>query len=170
MSIAIGEGRDTIRARSLGVEFALGSLMRGEWRAAEMRLVGPQVSLGLDASGHVRAPSLAVAFKPDELSVDRLSIENGTIMLTNAANGASVTLGRVSFNGEARSLVGPIKGEGACHVAGRLYPYRIALGRLSEEGVVQAAPQCRSRGSSAQYRSRRDAGLRCRRTALRRRC
>ena len=49
--IAIGDGRDTIRARSLGVEFALGPLMRGEWRAAEMHLAGPQVSLGLDASG-----------------------------------------------------------------------------------------------------------------------
>ena len=44
--ISIGEGRDTIRAGSLGIEFALGPLMRGEWRAAEMHLVGPQVSLG----------------------------------------------------------------------------------------------------------------------------
>ncbi len=62
--IAIGDGSDTIRARSLGVEFALGPLMRGEWRAAEMHLAGPQISLGLDASGHVRAPNFAVAFKP----------------------------------------------------------------------------------------------------------
>ena len=39
---------DKVRARSLGFEFALGPLMRGEWRAAEMHLVGPQLSLGLD--------------------------------------------------------------------------------------------------------------------------
>lgn len=135
--IAIGDGRDMIRARSLGVEVALGPLMRGEWRAAEMHLAGPQISLGLDASGHVRLPNLAVAFKPDELSVDRLSIEDGTVTLTNAANGASITLGRVSFNGEARSLVGPVKGEGAVTVAGQLYPYRIAVGRLSDEGALK---------------------------------
>jgi uncharacterized protein involved in outer membrane biogenesis len=135
--IAIGDGRDTVRARSLGVEFALGSLMRGEWRAAEMHLAGPQVSVGLDASGRVRAPSLAIAFKPDELSVDRLSIEDGTITLTNEANGASVTLGRVWFNGEARSLVGPVKGEGAVTIADQLYPYRIALGRLSDESALK---------------------------------
>ncbi|MFZ0104134.1 MAG: AsmA family protein, partial [Pseudolabrys sp.] len=103
--IAIGDGPDTIRARTLGVEFALGSLMRGEWRAAEVRLAGPQISLGLDTSGRVRAPGFTVAFKPDELSVDRLSIEDGTVTLTDAANGASVTLDRVRFNGEARSLV-----------------------------------------------------------------
>ena len=124
--IAIGDGRDTIRAQSLGAELALGPLMRGEWRAAEMHLAGPQISFGLDASGRVRAPNLAVAFKPDELSVDRLSIEDGTVILTNEANGASVTLGRVSFNGEARSLVGPVKGEGAVTIAGQLYPYRVA--------------------------------------------
>ena len=135
--IAIGDGRDTIRARSLGVEFALGPLMRGEWRAAEMHLAGPQVSLGLDASGHVRAPNLAVAFKPGELSVDRLGIEDGTVTLTNVANGAIITLGQVSFNGEARSLIGPVKGEGAVNVAGQLYPYRVAVGRLSDEGTLK---------------------------------
>ena len=135
--IAIGEGRDTIKARSLGIEFALGSLMRGEWRAAEMRLVGPQVGLALNASGHVRAPNLAVAFKPDELSVDRLSVENGTIILTNDANGASLTLERVSFIGEARSLVGPIKGEGGVAVAGQLYPYRLSVGRMSDDGTLK---------------------------------
>ena len=85
----------------------------------------------------VRAPNLAVAFKPDELSVDRLSIEDGTVTLTNAANGASITLEQVSFNGEARSLVGPVKGEGAVTVAGQLYPYRVAVGRLSDEGTLK---------------------------------
>jgi large subunit ribosomal protein L24 len=135
--IAIGEGRDTIRARSLGVEFALGPLMRGEWRAAEMHLAGPQLSLGLDAAGRVRAPSLAVAFNPDELSVDRLSIDDGTIMLTDAASGANTILSDVRFNGEARSLVGPVKGEGAVTLAGQPYSYRIAVRRLGEEGELK---------------------------------
>ena len=135
--IQIGDGADTIRARSLGVEFALGSLMRGEWRAAELHLVGPHVRLGLDSSGRVQTPNLAMAFKPDELSIDRLSIEDGTVVLTDAASGTSLTLGRVWFNGEARSLIGPVKGEGAVTVAGALYPYRLALGRVSETGTLK---------------------------------
>ena len=57
--IEIGSSAENkVRARSLGFEFALGALMRGEWRAAEMHLVAPQLSLGLDASGHVLAPNL----------------------------------------------------------------------------------------------------------------
>jgi AsmA-like C-terminal region/AsmA family len=135
--ISIGEGRDRIRARSLGIEFGLGPLMRGEWRAAEMHLVGPQVSLALDASGRVRAPNLAVAFKPDELSIDRLSIEGGTIVLTNEVNSATVALERVWFTGEARSLAGPLKGEGGVIVAGQAYPYRVALGRLNDDGALK---------------------------------
>ena len=135
--IQIGDGSDAIRARSLGVEFSLGSLIRGEWRAAELHLVGPHVRLGLDSSGRLQAPNLAVTFKPDELSVDRLSIEDGTVLLADGASGASLTLGRVWFNGEARSLVGPVKGEGAVTVAGALYPYRLALGRVSEVATLK---------------------------------
>ena len=135
--IEIGGGGETIRARSLDVELALGPLMRGEWRAAEMHLVGPQISLGLDKSGQVRAPNLAVAFKPDELSVDRLSIEDGTLTLTDVASGTNLTLGRLSFNGDARSLVGPVKGEGSVTIEGKLYPYRLTVGRLSEERTLK---------------------------------
>ena len=78
-----------------------------------------------------------MTFKPDELSIDRLSIEDGTVVLADAASGTSFTLGRVWFNGEARSLVGPVKGEGAVTVAGALYPYRLALGRASEAGTLK---------------------------------
>ena len=145
--ITVGDGDDAIHAKSLDVEFALGPLMRGEWRATEMRLAGPQVSLGLDASGRVRAPTLAVSFRPDDLSINRLRIDDGTITLTNAANNGSITFGRVSFNGEVRSLVGPMKGEGSVTVAGKLYPYRLTTNRLSDDGSMRL----RVSADSAEY-------------------
>ena len=135
--IEIGGGDNKVRARALGFEFALGPLMRGEWRAAEMHLVGPQLRLGLDASGHVIAPNLAINFNPDSLSIDRLSVEDGKLTLTDAANGSSATLNGVWFNGEARSLLGPFKGEGAATVGTELYPFRIAAGRYSDNGAVK---------------------------------
>lgn len=136
--IEIGKaGQDNIRARSLGIEFALGPLMRGEWRATELHLEGPQISLGLDASGHVQAPSIAMGFDPDGLTIDRLSIEDGKVTLLDAANGASLTLDRFWFNGEARSLIGPLKGEGAVTIGGELYPFRIAAGRYSDDGGLK---------------------------------
>ncbi len=128
---------DKIRARALGFEFALGPLMRGEWRAAEVHLVAPQLSLGLDASGHMLAPNLAIKFSPDSLSIDRLSIEDGKVTLSDAANGARATLERLWFNGEARSLLGPFKGEGAVTIAGELYPFRIAAGRFGDDSALR---------------------------------
>ncbi len=136
--IEIGKrGGDNMRATSLGVEFSLGPLMRGEWRATELHLAGPRISLGLDAAGHVQAPIVAVGFNPDALAIDRLSIEDGKVTLTDAANGASVTLEGLWFNGEARSLVGPLKGEGSVTIGGELYPFRISAGRYSDDGGLK---------------------------------
>ena len=71
-----------LRARSLSIELALGSLMRGEIRAVEMRLVGPQFSIGLNSLGQVDWPAMAP--QTETLSIDRLSIEDGRAMLTDA--------------------------------------------------------------------------------------
>jgi uncharacterized protein involved in outer membrane biogenesis len=136
--VEIGKtGGNQIRARSLGFEFALGPLMRGEWHASEMHLVGPQLSLGLDASGHVQTPNLTINFSPDNLSIDHLSVEDGKVTLTDASNGARATLEGFWFNGEARSLLGPFKGEGAVTVGGELYPFRISGGRYSDDGGLK---------------------------------
>jgi large subunit ribosomal protein L24 len=136
--IEIGShSEDKIKARTLGFEFALGPLMRGEWRAAEIHLVGPQLNLGLDTSGHVLAPKLAIKFSPDTLSIDRLSIEGGQVTLTDAANGARARLDKVWFNGEARSLLGPFSGEGAVTLGGDLYPFRLSAGRYTEDGELK---------------------------------
>ena len=136
--IEIGRaGDDKVRARSLDIEFALGPLLRGEWRASELHLVGPQLNLGLDASGHLQAPNLAIGFDPDALSIDRLSIEDGKVTLSDAGADGSVTLEHVWFKGEARSLLGPIKGEGAANVGGDLYPFRLSAGRLSDDGKLK---------------------------------
>jgi uncharacterized protein involved in outer membrane biogenesis len=136
--IEIGRaGDETLRARSLGIEFALSPLMRGEWRASEMRLAGLEIKLGLDASGQVQAPNIALRFNPDALSIDRLSVEDSKVVLSDAANGTSVTLDRLSFNGEVRSLLGPFKGEGAVSVGGTLYSYRISVGRISDDGALK---------------------------------
>ncbi len=135
--IEIGSGVENIRARSLGFVFALGPLMRGQWHAAEVHLVGPQMNAGLDASGHVLAPNLSIQFSPDALSIDRLSIEDGRVTLTDAASGARATLDKLWFNGEARSLLGPFKGEGAVTIGGELYPFRLAAGRYDDDGALK---------------------------------
>jgi large subunit ribosomal protein L24 len=135
--IAIGKGNDQVRARALAIEFALAPLMRGQWHAAELHLTGATLRLGLDASGRLQAPNIPVNFSPDALSIDQLGIEDARVTLTNAANGGSIVLDKLWFNGEARSLLGPFKGEGAANVGGELYPFRLATGRAADDGAMK---------------------------------
>ena len=60
-SVAIGGANDpnNVSADKLDVEFSLGSLMRGEWRANELTLNGMALDLGLDA----RADRLAGLYR-----------------------------------------------------------------------------------------------------------
>lgn len=136
--VSIGDaGAGGFRAAALNIEFGLGPLMRGEWRAVEMRLDGPDVQLGLDAGGHFKAPGLSLNFDPEALSIERLVVSNGTLTLGDAASGATVALKNLWFNGDVRSLLGPVKGEGAFTAAGRLFPYRVSSGRYGADGTIK---------------------------------
>lgn len=136
--IEIGpSGPDSVRARSLGIEFSLGPLMRGDWRASELTVAGPQVRLSLDAAGRVKAPALTVGFDADALSVEKLAIEDGTGTLADASSGATTTFEKLWFNGDARSLLGPFKGEGAVTVGKELYPFRLSTSRYSDDAGVR---------------------------------
>jgi len=135
--VEIGGGDDKVAAKSLGIEFALGPLLRGEWHAAELHLSGVNLRLGLDAKGRVKAPNIPINFSPEALSIDQLSIEDSTVTLADAANGGKLVLDKLWFNGKAGSLLGPFSGEGATTVAGELYPFRLSTGRASDDGAIK---------------------------------
>jgi len=126
----------TLRARALGIEFALGALLRGEFRAAQLRLVGPQLTLGLDKDGRLALPQSAGGAALDTLSIERMNIEDAQLALADARNDSRVTLEKLWFNGEVRSLTGPIRGDGAFISSGGLYSYRVAAS-LPESGGVK---------------------------------
>ena len=133
--IALGPDRDATgpRARSLRIELGLGPLLRGEFRATEMRLVAPQFSLGLDRQGQIDWPPLALS--TDTLAIDRLSIEDGRATLTDASSQARLVLDKLWFAGEVRSLSGPIRGRGEFATGGGLYGYEISASRGGPEGI-----------------------------------
>jgi uncharacterized protein involved in outer membrane biogenesis len=132
IDIGLAGEASRLRSRSLRIELSLGSLMRGELRATEMKLVAPQLRIGLDARGQIDWPAMTLA--TETLSIDRLSIENGQATLTDAASGSTVVLDRVGFTGEVRSLTGPIRGSGEFMSRGTLYTYDFSAGRSGPEG------------------------------------
>ena len=135
--IEVGKGAGKLVVRSLAVELALAPLMRGDWRATELHIAGPQTTLGLDAVGQIDTAGFPVAFNPDALAIERLSVEDGKVTFVDAASGGAVTLNRLWFNGEARSLIGPFKGEGAVTIGEELYPFRLSSGRYSDDGAIK---------------------------------
>jgi uncharacterized protein involved in outer membrane biogenesis len=137
--IAVGDaaGGPHLRARELGIEFGLGPMFRGELRAVEMRLVGPDLRLGLDADGRLDWPKMQAGIDPDQLSIERLRVEDGRAALSDARNGAAVIVDKLWFAGELRSLVGPVKGEGGFSTEGERYFYRVSAGRADQDGAVK---------------------------------
>ena len=123
-----------VRARALRVEFALGSLVRGEWKIADARLEGPEFAVGLDKSGKLAWPAPSIGFDPEGVSIQKLSIDDGRALLADAASGSRIVLDKLEFKGELRSLAGPVKGEGSFVVAGQHYPYRLSVGRVGDDG------------------------------------
>ncbi len=132
--ITVGAGEE-MRARSLALEFSLGALVRGQWRAVEMRLAGPQFNLALDRSGRLGLPAAAAGFDVETLAIDRLNVDDGRAVLTDVASGSRLILDKLWFDGEVRSLIGPFRGEGAFVIGGELYGYRISASRAENDGL-----------------------------------
>jgi large subunit ribosomal protein L24 len=125
------------RARALRIEFALGDLMRGELRALDLKLQGPELTLGLDPSGRLAWSAPTIGLDPDAVSIEHLEIEDGRATLADAASGAHLLLEKLEFTGQVRSLLGPVKGEGSFAIDGQHYPFRLSVSRPGSDGGVK---------------------------------
>lgn len=122
-----------LRARSLSIELGLGSLVRGEIRAVETRLVGPQFGIGLNSLGRIDWPAMTP--HSDTVAIERLNIEDGRVVLTDAVSNSRVVLDKLWFRGQVRSLTGPFRGEGAFVSGSEIHGYKVSAGRLTDDGV-----------------------------------
>ncbi len=124
------------KVQEIYAELALGALMRGEVRAAELRIAGPEVSLQVSRRTAVpNCPRFALASIPSSFLIDKVAIENGRVSLSDRASGATLGLEGLWFRGELRSLIGPAKGEGGFTAAGERYGYRLAASRVGDDGI-----------------------------------
>jgi large subunit ribosomal protein L24 len=134
--VEIGRPGDAqaLRAKALGIEFALPPLLSGKFRAVELRLIAPELRVSLSQDGRAVLPNALAGIDTQALSIDKLVVEDASLQLTDAASGASAAMSKLWFNGEVRALPGPIRGEGAFVLDGALYGYRIATARPEANG------------------------------------
>jgi uncharacterized protein involved in outer membrane biogenesis len=138
-SVSFGGNNDLgkLRADKLDVEFSLGSLMRGEWRATELTVNGMAADLGLDATGRVDLPSTASgSFNLASLAIERLNL-TGRAALHDAASRSTLELNDIAFSGDVRSLAGSVRGDGNFTVAGTRYPFRISSGPSADGSATR---------------------------------
>ena len=129
-SVVVGGANDLgkVRADKLDVEFSLGSLMRGEWRATELTISRMALDLGLDASGRIDWPASTGKFSLGSLAIDRLNL-TGRIALHDAASHSTLELNDIAFSGDVRSLAGSVRGDGDFLFSGTRYPFRVSSGQ-----------------------------------------
>lgn len=129
-SVTVGGANDLgkVRADKLDVEFSLGSLMRGEWRATELTINGMALDLGLDPQGRIDWPASTGKFNLGSLSIDRLNL-TGRIALHDAASRGTLELNDIAFAGDVRSLAGSVRGDGNFVLSGERYPFRVSSGQ-----------------------------------------
>ncbi|RYX89355.1 MAG: AsmA family protein [Bradyrhizobiaceae bacterium] len=132
--VTIGGANDLGRfgAQKLDVEFSLGSLLRGEWRATELTVGGAAVDLGLNTRGRLDLPASTGPFNLGALAIDRLNV-TGRIVLHDAASRSTLELDDIAFSGDVRSLAaGAMRGDGNFSRAGMRYPFRISSGQTGD--------------------------------------
>lgn len=130
--LSVGAPKDPtkLRAEKLDVEFSLGSLLRGEWRATQLSLDGLALDIGLDKQGRIIAPSKG-EFNFGALAIDKFDL-SGRVTLHDEASGSAVGLEGLTFSGDVRSLGGNLRGEGHFLLQGARQPFRLALSKASE--------------------------------------
>ncbi len=135
-SLVVGGANDLgrLRADQLDVEFSLGALMRGEWRASELTVNGMALDLGLDRHGRVDWPAAAANPSLGSLAIERLSL-TGRIALHDAVSRSTLELSDIAFSGDVRALAGSVRGDGAFTWSGTRWPFRISSSRGEGDGV-----------------------------------
>lgn len=132
--VTVGGANDLgrFRAEKLDVEFSLGSLLRGEWRATELTIGGAAVDLGLNAQGRLDLPVSTGPFNLGGLAIDRLNV-TGRLNLHDATSRSTLELSDIAFSGDVRSLAaGAMRGDGNFSRSGMRYPFRISSGQTSD--------------------------------------
>jgi hypothetical protein len=131
--VVVGRANDLgkVRAERLDVEFSLGDLMRGEWRANELSIGGAALDIGIDQQGQIDWPIANGKFNFGALSIDRLNL-NGRVALHDAASRRTLELNDIVFSGEVRSLVGAVRGDGKFSVDGTRYGFNLSSGQTNE--------------------------------------
>jgi hypothetical protein len=132
--VRLGNGGLDVRIETVRLDLSLPALMRGDVLVTAARIVEPRVTLTLDRTGQVagaREPIDAAA-----VQIANLSVEGGQLTIVDTREGGGrLDVDSLSFSGEAQSLQGPFRFEGAGRYDGRRAAFSLTTGRAEGTDV-----------------------------------
>lgn len=133
-----GAGATRLTVDEVEVELAIAPLLRGEIRAARLKLVRPRLGAELAPDGTLRTAfsSGRANNTAERASIDSAEIIDGLIRLATPAGAFEAT--GIAGLAEAGSLAGPFKFEGTAAHAGSVRNVRLATTRADAGGALRA--------------------------------
>ncbi|PPE80673.1 hypothetical protein C3941_04975 [Kaistia algarum] len=129
-----------MRVARFSVHVDLIPLLTGTFRVVDMTIERPQLDVTINDDGSIdwlKRSEASKALDPDAVSLQRVEITDGSLSYLDSRSGRVVAVSNVNATLDARSLLGPWKVEGGAEVEGRQTAFRVATGRLAENGTLR---------------------------------
>ncbi|THF59616.1 AsmA family protein [Ollibium composti] len=138
VSVAGGPGgQPAMTVETFSMDAELAPFMRGEVLIFDMRLVRPKAVIGVAADGTVDwAVRPSSPFDPAQVSIEKLTVSDGEIVLAHAAGGRSHVLSEIDATLSAKSLAGPWRLDGALRLDGLRTRLAASTGKAGPDGRI----------------------------------
>ncbi|OQM77374.1 AsmA family protein [Manganibacter manganicus] len=139
VSVAGGpDGQPAMTIKTFSMDAELAPFLRGEVLIFDMRLVRPKAVMDIAADGTVDwAIRPSNPFDVRQVSIERMSITEGEIVLRHAAGARSHVISQINSTVSARSLTGPWHMDGSLYLDGLQTAFSASTGRVGEDGKLR---------------------------------
>jgi hypothetical protein len=124
----------TMSVETVEAEFSLIDFIRDRYNVTGVLLQGLSVRLDIEGDGSIR-PGLSLFEEiPENITVSRARIVDGTVAVTDARSDRTFTLSGIGGDVRIEALRGPLSFQGTGNHAGKSYALRVATGELDADG------------------------------------
>jgi AsmA-like C-terminal region/AsmA family len=126
--------------------------LRGEMRIVDMRLDSPHLTIRVNENGTVDWTARKnLIVDPDNVQIELLQIENGTLQIDGLAGGRSLRGEGISASVSTQSLFGPWRISASGEFEGAPSSVQVATGRRQADGTVNLRATALRQGSPYRY-------------------
>lgn len=131
------DGQPAMTVDTFSMDAELAPFLRGEVLIFDMRLLRPKALIDIAADGTVNwAVRPSSPFEPEQISIEKLTISDGEVILRHEAGGRDHVLSGIEAVVSAKSLVGPWRVDGSLRVDGVSTTLAAATGRADDAGRI----------------------------------